>query len=174
MEKNNRKDMPKAKEILSFWAEDLICKYGKFWLDDFYEYGPDKEMTQVCFACGSWCGTERAHIIAIWEGGDNSLQNLHLLCKHCHLESEYITDKKSYFEWFESKSPSTSGSYLALQNKVKFIMSDDIRLLDFLEKSLEKISMFLEKSVPKAIGAEDKSKKEEKSIEKSNLTLNLI
>ena len=48
--------------------------------------------------------------------------------------------------------------------------------IDVLEKSLEKINTFLEQSIPKGLGAEDKSVKQEQVAvnEKSNSTLDLI
>ena len=121
---NNRKGMPQASKILSFWADRLIGQNAKYWLDVEYEYGIlIKEATSVCFACGCNAGTERAHIVPLCKGGTNDITNLHLLCKECHTESEGFEEEGIYWEWFNLKSPSNSGSYLRLANKTKAIMS---------------------------------------------------
>ena len=115
---SKRSDMPKPIKILEHWAELLIVK-GKFWLDILYDNEVDNNLKPcICFACG--CKTaliERAHIIAIYNGGNNSLDNLHLLCKECHTESEYITEFEiDYYKWFFYKSFENSGSYLRQKN----------------------------------------------------------
>jgi hypothetical protein len=57
---------------------------------------------QHCFACGCEAGTgfnlERAHILARAEGGDDSVSNLHILCRPCHQESEMLSGGP-YFAW---------------------------------------------------------------------------
>jgi len=117
---NNRDGMPKPKAILSFWADKLIEENGKYWLDVEREYDcSEKEKTNICFACGCNVGTQRAHIIPLRNGGSNEAFNLHLLCNECHTESEFIEQEEPYWVWFNFKSPSNSGSYLRLMNKVK-------------------------------------------------------
>jgi len=84
-----RKGMPNKKAILSFWDEhDLFIESGI----EINGSNPD------CFACGNHVGVERAHILALTEGGGNEVENLHLLCKGCHAESENLSGK-SYWKW---------------------------------------------------------------------------
>jgi|688.fasta_scaffold869185_2 hypothetical protein len=113
-----RSDMPKPIQILEHWGEHLIEK-GKYWLDILYDNEVnDKLKPCICFACG--CNTafiQRAHIIAIHNGGNNSVDNLHLLCKECHIESEYLDAWQiDYYKWFFYKSIENSGSYLRQKN----------------------------------------------------------
>lgn len=55
-----------------------------------------------CFACGSTHKLERAHILPICLGGNNDVQNIHLLCAYCHLESETLHGE-SYWKWYQYK-----------------------------------------------------------------------
>jgi hypothetical protein len=58
----------------------------------------------ACFACG--CVTkhlDRAHIKPVISGGSDNLDNLHLLCKICHKESEFLEDDE-YWQWFFAMS----------------------------------------------------------------------
>lgn len=123
MAKYNRNNMPKPKEILSFWADKILNEYpNKFYLDIHYEQGiTENEKTACCFACGNNVGTERAHILPINQGGDNSLENLHLLCKECHIESENFFGN-IYWKWFGLKNSFNSGSQIRLMNKVNAII----------------------------------------------------
>ena len=56
-----------------------------------------------CWRCGKIGYVERAHINPRCEGGSDSVDNLHLLCRVCHTESEGMTSFKPnslYYEWF--------------------------------------------------------------------------
>lgn len=86
-----RKGMPNKRKILSFWNEhDLFIEEGV----EINGSDPD------CFACGNNVGIERAHILPIVEGGGNEVENLHLLCKGCHAESENLSGKP-YWNWLK-------------------------------------------------------------------------
>jgi len=126
--------MPTKEDILAYWADELIRQHGKFWMDCVYQehaFVGIKDMnkrilslhTHTCFACGSDCGTERAHIESKQYGGADDASNLHLLCKECHLESESIENQEHYFLWFKDKSPMNSGSNLRIRNKAKLYES---------------------------------------------------
>jgi hypothetical protein len=122
MVENNRKNMPNPSEILTFWADRLLEKYpDKIHMDIFYEPIEMREKIACCFACGSELGTERCHILPLNQGGDNSLENLHLLCKECHWESEGIHGE-IYWEWFKCKNHTNSGSNLRLMNKFNIVV----------------------------------------------------
>ena len=50
--------------------------------------------TNTCMACGVVAHQiDRAHIIALQNGGTNDVSNFHLLCTVCHGESENLIDK---------------------------------------------------------------------------------
>ena len=99
-----RRDMPTAARLRAFWAPKLIA-LGK---------GCDPEVflepvvsstgiaTWQCFCCGKPTRLERAHIKPLSLGGDNSAQNIHMLCRICHLESELYQDE-AYWRWFLGK-----------------------------------------------------------------------
>jgi hypothetical protein len=108
---SSRKDMPKHGAIVQFWCDTLIEKHGKYWLDVFEDLGyiNDKIAKESpCFACGSYGEIlHRAHIVAICEGGSNHVNNIHLLCRACHAQSEYL-NLEMYWQWFDSKKIGTS------------------------------------------------------------------
>jgi hypothetical protein len=94
--------MPSCKAIRDYWADQGIWErkgYESKW--EFYEGIDDARDKGCCFACGvSWGVTlERAHILAHMEGGMDTVENLHLLCQHCHKDSE-IFSGEVYWEWF--------------------------------------------------------------------------
>lgn len=86
--------MPSKDKILAYWQENS-AKLGDIKGGDFGVEDPE------CFACGiSGSATQRAHILPVVRGGDHSLENLHLLCPGCHVESEGIG---CYWEWLKYK-----------------------------------------------------------------------
>jgi hypothetical protein len=110
--------MPSKAQILSYWANDLI-ENDKYWMEAIYEDNCTPKMIQsVCFACGYQGGTERCHIVPKVKGGGDGVDNLHLLCKSCHVESEYIVDYEAYMDWLDMKTPETSTSWIRVQNSV--------------------------------------------------------
>lgn len=58
--------------------------------------------TWQCFCCGQPGSLDRAHIRPLALGGSNSVENLHLLCRSCHIESENFQGE-GYWRWFLSK-----------------------------------------------------------------------
>jgi len=95
---DKRKGMARSDVIRKHWAPWLV-KQGKF--DSVEEVLEG----QYCFACGfeSSQPLERAHILALADGGSNDIENLHMLCKPCHKASEFISGDK-YFEWFSVRN----------------------------------------------------------------------
>jgi hypothetical protein len=95
-----RKSMANKRKIIDYWVHGLGSKLLE---SRGIELGCfDKDNYSCCFACGDILQVERYHILAIAEGGLNSVDNLHLLCKYCHLESEMISGV-IYWEWLENK-----------------------------------------------------------------------
>lgn len=54
---------------------------------------------RVCMACGRRGPTQRAHILAASEGGEDEPANLHMLCFDCHAASELLSGEE-YWRWF--------------------------------------------------------------------------
>ena len=85
---SKNRNLPKPRKIFEYWD----AKIG----DDYEIY------EKQCFACG-WSakgkGLERCHIMARVLGGTDTVKNLHLLCKICHIQSECFTGDV-YWEWF--------------------------------------------------------------------------
>jgi hypothetical protein len=72
---SKRNSMPSKKQICEYWDghPDLIV------LED------------TCWRCGVLSTyLERAHILPRLEGGTNDESNLHLLCKMCHKQTEFL------------------------------------------------------------------------------------
>ena len=94
-----RKGMPTAKAIRKHWAQWLVTA-GKF---DSIQQALN---AKYCFACGfdaPGSGLQRAHILALADGGNNDVENLHMLCLFCHQSSEYISGEE-YFAWFAQRN----------------------------------------------------------------------
>lgn len=85
------------KQVRKHWASRL---YGKKWdsLEEFLDGG------DYCFACAfEYGGTEKAHIQALSEGGEDELENIHLLCWLCHKDSEGLSGV-AYWNWFNERT----------------------------------------------------------------------
>lgn len=95
----SRKDMPKAREIREFWAAKLLA-LGKIADTEqaLHPIAPDVDIYQ-CFNCGDAKVLDRAHIMPLALGGDNTAANLHMLCRVCHTVSERFSGE-AYWRWF--------------------------------------------------------------------------
>lgn len=56
----------------------------------------------LCFACGFEERLDQAHIHPRVRGGSDEPNNLHLLCVHCHQQSEYLEGAR-YWQWFREQ-----------------------------------------------------------------------
>jgi len=83
-----RKNTPKSSDIYTYWQNQELpyAKNNEFIV---LEKG-------TCFACGIFHTLQRAHIVPLSQGGTNTLDNIHLLCKGCHSLSE---GNKKYWNW---------------------------------------------------------------------------
>jgi hypothetical protein len=93
--------LPSKNEIRTYWSHRLVLE-GKFLSPDELFEG------DVCFACAmdnsDYTGpTHKAHIMAKCSGGPPTLDNLHVLCKACHLDSEFL-EGKAYWNWFHKRT----------------------------------------------------------------------
>lgn len=88
--------MPTEKAIRDHWRE---------WLAERADESLDSpDLDDICFACGfipDYARCERAHITAKMNGGPNAVENLHMLCRVCHIVSEY-REGDDYWFWLES------------------------------------------------------------------------
>lgn len=95
------RSVPSKEMIRNFWAHRLVLE-GKFLSpDEIYE-------GDVCFACGmdnsDYTGpTDKAHIQASCNGGPATEENMHVLCKACHLDSEFL-EGAAYWNWFHKRT----------------------------------------------------------------------
>lgn len=95
-------------QIYKFWAKTLIelGKTQSYDLDLNKREANDLEVVKriqpFCFACGLHGELHRAHILARQEGGSDTVENLHLLCPKCHIESEYMKGEL-YWHWLKTK-----------------------------------------------------------------------
>jgi hypothetical protein len=82
-----RPSLPSKKAIMDYWRE---------WV---WERHADPPEEHFCWACG-WVEEQldRAHIHARCEGGTDTVDNLHLLCRTCHRVSEYLQGD-DYWKW---------------------------------------------------------------------------
>lgn len=95
----DRSNMPSHKSVRDFWASTSI---------HLIKWGNTPELNENrCFACGglypNGVKLDRSHIVAKWCGGPDATENLHLLCRTCHLDSEDFcreSDQDRYWRWF--------------------------------------------------------------------------
>lgn len=84
--------------------------------------------TDKCMACGVKCTTDRAHIIPYTEGG-HALENLNLLCKSCHAESEKLP-VEVYRDWISYKNTAYKNgivnTFFDIDTKVALLMLNAI------------------------------------------------
>ena len=118
--RRERPNLPSEKKIREYWQSTDI------WLKKPTQFCSSSELLEkdVCFACGfmhnprkkkSTKSCERAHILARSEGGSDTVENLHMLCRYCHLDSEMISGEK-YWDWFYRRSILDIAGSLALRS----------------------------------------------------------
>jgi hypothetical protein len=79
--------------------------------DKIFEYWNDKLDSAIdnntCFKCGvtdkEHTIVERAHILSVFDGGSDSVDNIHLLCNYCHKQSE-AWEGEIYYMWLNLES----------------------------------------------------------------------
>jgi len=120
--KGQRKSIPSKQLVRSTWAERLLV-WHKF--DSQHEL----EEADYCWACGfANGGTERCHILAVAEGGDNSPENIHLLCHLCHIDSEMLSGD-AYWRWFHG-----GGAFGRFSNIARMIEASIARMIEASEE----------------------------------------
>ena len=88
---NSRSKLPSRKKIKEYWIQ-ILCKMGIYIADD-----------DACFACGkdNRFQLQRCHILPVNYGGTDTIDNLHILCKSCHTDSEPLYHKR-YWNWLRN------------------------------------------------------------------------
>jgi hypothetical protein len=87
------RNMPSRKKIFEYWQDKLDNVY-----DD-----------NSCFKCGfggeeyDYAMVDRAHILSVFDGGTDDVENIHLLCSNCHKKSEPYSGR-IYYDWLKAKS----------------------------------------------------------------------
>lgn len=119
----------------------------KYWYSKLKLKGKIKKITRKeffekdhCFACLRVCAhLDRAHIVAHNKGGNDKKQNLHLLCRTCHQQSETYSDDL-YWQWFMGQnafhsllSEITRYSGISTQKIYNLLMKKELELI--LEKT---------------------------------------
>lgn len=93
----SKRKMPSERAIRIHWSERLWQVKGFDSVVEFMENG-------TCFACGWNDGAaERAHIHARCNGGIDTAENLHMLCRICHKDSEGLEGER-YWEWLMQRN----------------------------------------------------------------------
>lgn len=92
-----RSSMPTPSRIVKHWSGRLINVHRK--MDDI------SDCETCCFACGFQFEhvLQRCHILPVNLGGDNSPENLHMLCHMCHIQSEELFGR-AYWDWFSQQT----------------------------------------------------------------------
>jgi hypothetical protein len=112
MVNESRRKMPSRQKIAEYWFQHFKQKYDR-------DIDPN-----TCFACARDipASVERCHIKPRWRGGDDSVGNLHLLCKMCHYESEgFFGNDWHYWHWLAAviEGRFTTASEVMDQNRTR-------------------------------------------------------
>lgn len=93
-----RPKLPGEGPIRAYWASTKVPELKGFdSAKEFMEPG-------ICFACGFDARPlYRAHIQARSTGGPDDPSNLHMLCRACHEDSEYLEGER-YWQWFFART----------------------------------------------------------------------
>lgn len=169
MEFSRKRNMPPKNKILEYWhiekiftkaseekstrLEGLGKNQPQKTLFGLYNINPDVnslniiEKTDFCFACGLQKITQRAHILAVSEGGNDTVENLHLLCKSCHDESDMLSGQ-AYWNWFNDKDENLAMQYWFKDKlpSVKRIQNLMLTKKAENEWSMDEIADFIKKS----------------------------
>lgn len=99
----------KKKDIIEYWCDKAVTadgnivpdieEYFKCSVPMIYDCGESR-----CFACNKEISTlERAHIVPLALGGQDTPKNYVLLCKECHKESPDCIEEEAMFQYIYQK-----------------------------------------------------------------------
>jgi len=116
-----------------YWYEGPLAKMFQPYID-----------TDFCMACGIKTTTDRAHILAQSEKGSHQFNNIHLLCKDCHGESEMM-EGFHYWAWLMVKRELYEEGYFTPYEMDYAIDEKDKLIKYFMEGAIqEKINQKLD------------------------------
>ena len=99
---DQKRRMPSEKAIREHWRPWLEARIDD--PDESPVVDDDGVRTRLCFACGMYCKVvEKAHITAKCNGGPDTVDNLHMLCRTCHKVSEAL-EGDEYWVWLDDWS----------------------------------------------------------------------
>lgn len=125
-----KRKMPSKSNIVDYW-NDNIEKLGV------YQTAQDEVFPEDCFACGKMGNVERCHVFSKWQGGEDRVENIVLLCRGCHTESEDLCPD-AFWVWINN----------CRKEKWKHWYAHILGKLELLGYSLDKIKQMLENRNP--------------------------
>jgi hypothetical protein len=90
---SRKRNMPSSQKVFDYWSNHIDVNKDQ------------------CFKCNELRPLERAHILAVSDGGSDDCDNIHLLCKDCHSDSEFLNGT-AYDIWFNYPSNSRDESLM--------------------------------------------------------------
>jgi hypothetical protein len=129
-----KRNMPSRIDVFNYWKNKLDST-----VDD-----------NTCFKCsatsifGDALIVDRAHILAVCDNGTDEVDNIHLLCRGCHRESEAYSGNE-YKLWFLSKNKEEFAKSLFILIDSGEIVNQNLkRYFDKVKKDcIEKTSIHL-------------------------------
>ena len=118
--------MPSKADIAAFWCSEVSlaeCRDRTGWFIDADDSGDGQ--IPCCFACGwsnagpmlsdipktgkhmNWNNArlDRAHILAVSDGGSNAVTNILLLCPTCHKDAPMTNNREDMFAFIRTREP---------------------------------------------------------------------
>jgi hypothetical protein len=120
-----KKPNPKKELMRKYWYEGPLSQMFQPYTD-----------TDFCMACGIKTTTDRAHILAQSEKGSHQFNNIHLLCKDCHGESEMM-EGLHYWAWLMVKRELYQEGYFTPYEMDYAVDEKDKLIKYFMEEAIE-------------------------------------
>ena len=132
-------------EIVKYWAAHV----------DESELSVDfSEAHERCWRCGYETKLEKCHIVPYSLGGQDTAENLILLCSMCHSEGPNIADPDFFWDWLKANKATFYNTYWINRGmrEYEFIYKKSIvqELLDLKTSDVEVISDLLREQMEKA------------------------
>lgn len=83
----------------------------------------------ACWICGWYSlALEKCHLIALFEGGADELDNLVLLCKNCHWATEGLAKKDLFWNYVKKTEYDLIGGILKRSNALGLLSDGDLSI----------------------------------------------
>ncbi|MCM3749266.1 HNH endonuclease [Paenibacillus pasadenensis] len=103
------------------------------------------EAHERCWRCGYKQSLERCHIIPSSLGGEDTVSNLVLLCRRCHLENPNIANKDIMWDWLRAHKATFYNTFWVKQGMKEYNFIYGKSLEDeFAERGITDVSNFNE------------------------------